>query len=188
MTLIYSITFELKIVKIFYRNSNERLAKLEQKEESVQSSTPVFGTPRNTSTGLAPKELKFATPIQTPRTTRIRGSLPPTPSTPQTPQTPLENISDIESGSSVSASSLTPDFSALNMGKKCGRPRKQLEVPSMDDFPVDGDPDEKTKYIRKKTTEMWHFKKLSSKDSAEYRKKEAERVRAYQKKNSPVKG
>ena len=38
------------------------------------------------------------------------------------------------------------------------------------------------KYIRKKTTEMWRFKKLSSKDSAEYRKKESERVRAYQKK------
>ena len=46
MTLIYSITFELKIVKIFYRNSNERLAKLEQKEESGQLTTPVIGTPR----------------------------------------------------------------------------------------------------------------------------------------------
>ena len=155
---------------------------MEQKEESIPSSTPVFGTPRNTSTGLAPKELKFATPIQTPRTSRIRGSLPPTPLTPETLQTPQENVSDIESGSSVSTTSLTPDFSGLNMGKKRGRPRKQLEVPSMEDFPVDGNPDEKTKYIRKKTTEMWRFKKLSSKDSAEYRKKESERVRAYQKK------
>ena len=126
-------------------------------------------------------------PIQTPRTTRIRGSLPPTPLTPQTPQTPQENLSDIESGSSVSTSSLTPDFSSLNTGKKRGRPRKQLEVPTMEDFPVDGNPEEKTRYIRKKTTEMWRFKKLSSKDSAEYRKKESERVRAYQKKKKQEK-
>ena len=58
---------------------------------------------------------------------------------------------------------------------------KNWKVPTFDDFPVDADAEEKSKYIRKKTTEMWQYKKLTSKDSSEYRKQETEQVKAYQK-------
>ena len=78
--------------------------------------------------------------------------------------------------------SLTPDFSSLNIGKKRGRPRKQLSVPNMDDYPADGSKHEQSKYIHKKTTEMWRYKKLTSDEGAEYRKKELERVKSYQQK------
>ena len=50
----------------------------------------------------------------------------------------------------------------------------------MDDFPKDGTEEEKDKYICKKTTELWRFKKLTSVNSAEYRAKENARVKEYQ--------
>ena len=134
-------------------------------------STPV--TPRSTSTGLVPKELDFATPKQSSCRSTSRSSLPPTPSTPQTPQDQMSDVESLQGGQSE-ASSLTPDFSSLSMGKKRGRPRKKLEVPTFDDFPIDADAEEKSKYICKKTTEMWQYKKLTSKDSSEYRKQETE--------------
>ena len=57
----------------------------------------------------------------------------------------------------------------------------------MDDFPQDGTDEEKTKYIRKKTTELWRFKKLTSSNSAEYRAKENARVKKYQKRKAQEK-
>ena len=50
----------------------------------------------------------------------------------------------------------------------------------MDDFPKDGTEEKKEKYIHKKTTELWHFKKLTSVNLAEYRAKENARVKDYQ--------
>ena len=102
--------------------------------------------------------------------------------TPLTPSTPgaCSKISDVESLDSVETSStITPEFSKLKLGKGRGRPRKQLVQPTIDDFPNDGTEEEKSKYIRKKTTEMWRFKKLTSSDSAEYRAKENARVKEY---------
>ena len=103
---------------------------------------------------------------------------------PDTPES-RQNMSDIESLSS-DATSLTPDMSSMNIGKKRGRPRKQVEVPKMDDFPVHGTEEEKRKYIRKKTTQLWRFNKLSSDQSSEYRKAENERVQAYNKKQKVI--
>ena len=128
-----------------------------------------------------PKELNFATPSTT-NSRRSGKNVPDTPSTPQIPLTPLTpdtNIPDVDSLSSEAASSLTPDMSSMNIGKKRGRPRKKLEVPTMDDFPLNASQEEKSRYFHKKTTEMWRFNKLTSEASIEYRKEENERVKAY---------
>ena len=130
-------------------------------------------TPLSGSTGLLPKELNFfTTPSQSSsRTRQSSKSVFDTPSSvPQTPDTP-QTISDIELLCSE-VTSLTPDMTSMNIGKKRGRPRKEVEVPKMDDFPVTGTDEEKRKYIRKKTTELWWFNKLSSDQSSEYRKAE----------------
>ena len=49
----------------------------------------------------------------------------------------------------------------------------------MDDFPFNASQEEKSRYVRKKTTEVWRFNKLTSEASVEYRKAENERVKAY---------
>ena len=110
------------------------------------------------------------------------------PRTPLTPLTPDTNISDVDSLSSEATSSLTPDMSSMNIGKKRGRPRKKLEVPTMDDFPFNASQEEKSRYVRKKTNEMWRFNKLTSEASIEYRKAENERVKAYLDKKKKQKG
>ena len=70
----------------------------------------------------------------------------------------------------------------MSLGRGRGRPRKNLVVPSTDDFPYDGTPEERDRYLKKKNTEMWHFKKLTSTGSAEYRARENARVKEYQRK------
>ena len=137
-----------------------------------------------------PKELNFATPSTT-NSRRSGKNVPDTPSTPRTPLTPLmpdTNILDVDSLSSEATSSLTPDISSMNIGKKRGRPRKKLEVPTMDDFPLNASQEEKSRYLCKKTTEMWRFNKLTSEASVEYRKAENERVKAYLDKKKKQKG
>ena len=49
----------------------------------------------------------------------------------------------------------------------------------MEDYPEDGTKEEQEKYLKKKQTELWRFKKLSSDEAAEHRAKENERVKAY---------
>ena len=73
----------------------------------------------------------------------------PTPLILLTPETPGQNMSDVESLSSET-NRLTPNMSSMNLGKKRGRPKKKLEVPSMDDYPYDRSREEKTKYVHKK--------------------------------------
>ena len=52
----------------------------------------------------------------------------------------------------------------------------------MDDFPVDGTDEEKTRYIKKKTLEMYHYKKLTGNDGGRsYRESENVRVKDYNK-------
>ena len=101
-----------------------------------------------------------------------------TPKTPETPATPASNISDVESLVSE-ASSVTPEMSKLTLGRSRGRPRKVVVKLTMDDFPFDGTKEEQKRYIAKKNMEMWRYKKLTSSDSAEYRKAEAGRVKIY---------
>ena len=101
-----------------------------------------------------------------------------TPKTPETPATPASNISDVESLVSE-ASSVTPEMSKLTLGRSRSRPRKVVVKLTMDDFPFDGTKEEQKHYIAKKNTEMWRYKKLTSLDSAEYRKAETGRVKIY---------
>ncbi|MCG8623860.1 MAG: hypothetical protein MJE68_17945 [Proteobacteria bacterium] len=141
-------------------------------EKSKQAETPQLL--------LQPKVLNFSTPVSA---TRRRGQLTSTPQMlPPTPSTPAsERFSDVESLSSENTS-VTPDMSNLSLGKKRGRPRKELVQPSMDDFPYGASEAEQKKYIRKKNTEFWRYQKLSGKDSASYRQSELERVKMYHKK------
>ena len=90
-------------------------------------------------------------------------------------------ISDVDT-LSVSSTGTTPEFSKMSLGRGRGRPRKNLVVPSTDDFAYDGTPEERDRYLKKKNTEMWHFKKLTSTGSAEYRARENARVKEYQRK------
>ena len=112
--------------------------------------------------------------------------------TPLTPSTPgaSSKISDVESLDSfeTTSSTITPEFLKMKLGRGRGRPRKQLVEPTVDDFPNDGTDEEKTKYIRKKTTELWRFKKLTSSNSAGYRASENARVKEYQRKRKAKQG
>ena len=58
-------------------------------------------------------------------------------------------ISDVDT-LSVSSTGTTPEFSKMSLGKGRGRPRKNLVVPSTDDFPYDGSPEERDRYLKKK--------------------------------------
>ena len=55
-------------------------------------------------------------------------------------------------------------------------------MPTNDDFPYDGSKEEIDRYLKKKMTELWHFKKGSSSGSAEYGASKNARVKEYQKK------
>ena len=114
-----------------------------------------------------------------------------TPATPSTPDT--ARISDIESldasseaGSSVS--SMTPDLARLNLGRGQGRLRKKKTKPTMEDFPLDSSEEEQKKYIARKRSETWRYKKLMGSDLAEYRQKELKRVKNYQQKRKTEEG
>ena len=124
---------------------------------------------------LQPKGLNFTTPSA--RRTR---SVQMTPSTPATPSQYSERLSDVESLSSENTS-VTPDMQKLNIGKRRGRPRKELVQPNMDDFPYDASKEEQQRYIRKKNTEFWRYKKLAGSDAATYRQAELDRVNTYNK-------
>ena len=89
-------------------------------------------------------------------------------------------MSDVESiGSNTNA---TPDMAGMSLGRGRGRPRKIQQPPNMDDFPVDGTDEEKTKYIKKKTSEMYRYKKLTGPDGGQaYRISENARVKDYHK-------
>ena len=158
----------------FYRESNARLTSLE-KQSSTPPIPPIQPPNSTPKPGHLPPQQLFYTP---------RGDMPPgygVPLTPSTPATPLNSsrISDVESLDSNDTTTVTPEFSKMKLGRGRGRPRKELKQPTVDDFPKDGTDEEKDKYIRKKTTELWRFKKLTSSSSAEYRAKENARVKEY---------
>ena len=174
-----------------FRESNDRIARLEkEKSESAKKEpAPQFTnqpTPTPVPSGLQPKGLQFSTPTSTGRRTRkAKNMTPQTPQTPETPQSSSDRISDVESLSS-NDTSCTPQMDKLSLGKGRGRPRKELKAPTMDDFPYDGTEEERTRYIKAKTSEMWRFKKKIG-DPAAYRKSELNRVNAYNKKKKAAK-
>ena len=104
---------------------------------------------------------------------------------PESDLTPLGNES-FSSGNSE----MTPQMDKLTLGRGRGRPRKKLNYSiDMDDFPTDGTEEEKEKYLKKKSTELWRFKTLSGSKAAEHRAKENERVkRYYQRKKAEKEG
>ena len=147
----------------FFRESNKHIASLEKEKRQPT----LFATPPPDSmlkTHFSPKELDFTTPpskghsqsVLSPQDLNSPGSVGDS------------YISDVDT-LSVSSTGTTPDFSKMSLGRGRGRPRKNLVVPTTDDFPYDGTPEEREKYLKKKTTEMWRFKKLTSTGSAEYR-------------------
>lgn len=133
--------------------------------------------------GHLPPQQLFSTPQLHGSAVQSGMGMPPlTPSTPGA----SSKLSDVESLDSVETSSttVTPEFSRMKLGRGRGRPRKTLVTPNIDDFPNEGTDEEKTKYIRKKTTELWRFKQLTSSNSAEYRAKENARVKEYNKRKA----
>ena len=110
------------------------------------------------------------------------------PQSPGIPGTPLSFKSslvgspgslDYSPGSSTASSSLTPKLDAVKLGGRRGRPRKLPEPPSYEDFPADGTPEEQQAWMKKKTSEHWHFKKSTGPDAADYRKQESNRALNY---------
>ena len=114
------------------------------------------------------------------------GNTPGT-STPVTPQ--HDRLSDVDSLSSENMnSSVTPDIQKLNLGKRRGRPRKELVKPTMDNFPFGASKEEQCRYIRKKNTEKWCYNKLVGSDAASYGQAEINRVNTYNRKKKSKQG
>ena len=134
-----------------------------------------------TASHLHPQKL-FSTPQQQSPFPNVLGMPPMTPSTPgaSSKMSDVESLDSVEIGSTT----VTPDFSRMKLGRGRGRLRKTLVHPMVDDFPQDGTDEEKTRYIRKKTTELWRFKQLTSSNLAEYRAKENARVKEYHKRKA----
>ena len=154
-------------------------AESEKKEPKPAPGFTNQATPTPLPSGLQPKGLKFSTPTSTVRRTHKTKNI--TPQTPQTPETPQssDRMSDVESLSS-NDTACTPQKDKLSLGKGKGRPRKEVKPPTMDDFPYDGTEEERTCYIKAKTSEMCRFKKKIG-DPAAYRKSELNRVNKYDK-------
>ena len=132
---------------------------------------------------MQPKGLDFNTP-QSVKGARVFG----TPSTPATPHQGSDRMSDVDSLSSENTNtSVTPDMQKLNLGKRRGRPRKELVEPNMDDFPFGATEEEQRKYIRKKNTERWRYNKLMGSEAASYQQSELNRVNSYNKKKKTAK-
>ena len=161
----------------------------EKAESEKKEPAPGFtnqATPTTLASGLQPKGLKFSTPTSTGRRTRKTKSITPqTPQTPETSQSSSDRISDVQSLSS-NDTTCTPQMDKLSLGKGRGRPRKEVKPPTMDDFPYDGTEEERTCYIKAKTSEMWRFKKKIG-DPTAYRKSELNRVNKYNKKKKAEK-
>ena len=83
--------------------------------------------------------------------------------------------------SSVSPGSVASVVSTGKVSKR-GRPRKDVQPPSFDDFPVTGTAEEQKNWLKVKNTAYWRYAKLSGPDGEDYRKKESARVQKYQKK------
>ena len=66
----------------------------------------------------------------------------------------------------------------MGLGRGRGRPRKKVQPPSYDDYPVDA-PKDQERWVQKKATEQWRYNKLMSESAAEYQRAENERASCY---------
>ena len=71
--------------------------------------------------------------------------------------------------SSVSPGSVASVASTGKVSKR-GRPRKDVQPPSFDDFPVTGTAEEQKHWLKVKNTAYWQYAKLSSPHGEDYRK------------------
>ena len=139
---------------IFFRESNKCIASLEKekRQPTLFATPPPEYMPKS---GFTPKELDFMTPSSKGRSPSVLSAQDL-----NSPRSVSDNyISDVDT-LSVSSTGTTPEFSKMSLGRGRGRSRKNLVVPSTDDFPYDGSQEERDRYLKKKNTEMWRFKKL----------------------------
>ena len=109
---------------------------------------------------------------------RHRINPPITPVTPETPQSTSVGASPVWSPATSdispasSQSSLTPSFDRLALGRGRGRPRKKLQPPTYDDYPMEGTKKEQDMWVRHKSAEQWRYNKLMSEGADAYRQSE----------------
>ena len=133
---------------------------------------PAPSTPTNQQT----PDSSFATPLR-----KLRGDN--VTSTPVSePYTPSDNMSmsDMSSlGASPLETTLTPNIKGLSVGKKRGRPRKELLPPSYDDCPENATPAQIKKWKAAKKSAEWRYKKKMGAEGAQYRMQENKRSTSY---------
>ena len=129
---------------IFSRESNECIASLEKekRQPTLFATPPPDYMPKSSFT---PKELDFMTPPSKGRSPSVLSAQDL-----NSPRSVSDNyISDVDT-LSVSSTGTTPEFPKMSLGRGRGRPRKNLVVPSTDNFPYDGTQEERDRYLKKK--------------------------------------
>ena len=100
------------------------------------------------------------------------------------PQTPEQYPSQQPSLPATPSSSISgsPAPSVEKVPKR-GRPCKEIQPSSCNDFPVHGSLEEQKHWMKVKNTQYWHYTKLTGPEGEEYRKRESAHVsKAYNKK------
>ena len=100
------------------------------------------------------------------------------------PQTPEQYPSQLASLPATPSSSISssPATSVKKVPKR-GRPCKEIQPPSYEDFPVRGSLEEQKHWMKLKNTQYWHYTKLTGPEGEEYWKRESAHVsKAYNKK------
>ena len=114
------------------------------------------GKAADTGTPLQPKTL--FPPPQTP-TLRMQPRFQPvTPSTPDftsSTVSPAWSLATSDVSITSSQSSLTPSFDQLSLGRGRGCPRKTLQPPSYDNYPVNAPKVEQEQWVCQKAMEQW---------------------------------
>ena len=120
---------------------------------------------------MTPRQLHYtASMAETPKSSKSSiYSLPGTPGSPDMMDSPLS-----------CESSLTPSMQSMSLGRGRGRPRKQLQEPSYEGYPVNGSEEEKKRWLKQKATEQWRYNMLTSNQADEFREHEKLRVKEYQ--------
>ena len=110
--------------------------------------------------------------------TRHRINPPITPVTPDTPQStsvgpsPVWSPATSDISPASSQSSPTPSFDRVALRRGRGHPRKKLQPPTYDDYPMEGTKKEQNMWVRRKSAEQWRYNKLMSEGADAYRQSE----------------
>ena len=99
------------------------------------------------------------------------------------PQTPEQYPSQLASLPATPSSSISGSpATSVEKVPKTGRPRKEIQPLSYDDFPVCGSLEEQKHWMKLKNTQYWRYTKLTGPEGEEYWKRESARVsKAYNK-------